>query len=482
MSVSGQYGVSNGKYFIYDNNTYLTFNGPLTNMNLGDTVSGFAEYMDFDGLGNMSSYLFKNFSGTGVQDPNRVYTNFNVGSYYGNSQAIISTVTSSVNSNSTDLYSSDGMMTTYSLPSNYSGAQISDSSTVYCYVSTVNIDGMNKYLINEVVSVINPVLTGMSYSTDSGMTWNSMNYDSLTNTYSVSGLSKSISAGANDNSIYMRQEFDNATYKYFSPYIEIYNSSSSPIERMESPNTMMAGINFSNTSSYTQEITGLDCSVNSNYIHVYFQQGVSYSYRIVTTDSTGTPDGNKYVLQNDPAMGWKYNNWNGENIEYFYIEKFITGQSTGIENYKPSETVTMNTSTSYPVSTGNTGLLHLTESTKNQIFFSANNMSVWYSKMDYLSLKDNNGTEICKVYRMDVGTTFNNANSVSGCYFTDAGGAINYKPSENVSISSTYDGSISVYTGYTGTISFDAGNYNLYYWDDAAAGQKGVFIHGITTP
>ena len=482
MSVSGQYGVYNSKYYIYDNNTYLTFNGPIANVNLGDTVSGTAEYVDFDGSGDRSSYLFKNFTvGSTIPDPNRVYTNFTVGSYYNNRQTLISPINGGVNSQSIEFYSSDVMKTAYSLPSNYSGPQIETDSTVYCYVSTTNAMAMTQYLINEVVSVINPTLTGMSYSTDNGMTWNSMSYDSLTGSYSVSGLSKSISAGSNDNSIYIRQEFDNASYKYVSPYIEFNSGSTSPIQTMVTPNTMMSAIKFYNMTGAAKEITGLDYNVNSTYLSVSFQQGVEYSYRIVATDSTGAPTGNKYAMTNDPAMGWRYNNWYNENIEYFYIEKFIVGESTGIENYKPSTNVTMDSSTGYPVSTANTGLFHLTESAKNQIIFNVNNMTVNYNKMNFISLRDSNNTEICKVYSMDVGTTFNNATSVSGCYFTDAGGAMTYKPSENISISSTYDGSINVGTANSGTISFDAGNYNLYYWDAAIGNEKGVFIHGITT-
>ena len=106
-------------------------------------------------------------------------------------------------------------------------------------------------------------------------------------------------------------------------------------------------------------------------------------------------------------------------------------------------------------------------------------MQVWYNKMNYISLKNSNNTELCKVYTMEAGgITFNNTDTVSGCYFTDAGGAINYKPSENISISSTYDGTITVNHTNNGTITIDAGNYTLYYYDDKEPNTKGVFIHG----
>ena len=478
LSVSGQYGISNGKYFIYYNNAYLTFNGPLANMNLGDTVSGTAEYMDFDGLGNMSTYLFKNFVGTGIQDPNRVYTNFNVENHYGNSQAIISTVTSSVNLSSIDLYSSDAMKTTYSLPSNYSGAQISDGSTVYCYVSTVNINGMNKYLINEVVNVVSANLTGVKYSPDGGKTWSSMVADTMVNGYSLDNLGISISSKSSKG-LTIKFEYNNGSYKYVSNYVSI-TSGDSPYSSNIQKESFEKEMSISNDSSNTIEISKI--GVNNDTIYVYWRQGITYNYRIIATDSNGNPTGNKYVMQKDPSFGLRYNNWNDQNFEYFYIQKYIAGvaaEDTVIENYKPSESINMENSSRYSVSTAGTALFHLTENVKNRIYFNVNNMQVWYEKMNYISLRNSNNTELCKVYTMETGgITFNNTDSVSGCYFTDAGGAINYKPSENTSISSTYNGTITVNHTNNGTITIDAGNYTLYYYDDKEPNTKGVYIHG----
>ena len=447
-------------------------------MNLGDTVSGTAEYMDFDGLGNMSTYLFKNFVGAGIQDPNRVYTNFKVENYYGNSQTIISTVTSSVNSNSIDLYSSDVMKTTYSLPSNYSGAQISDGSTVYCYVSTVNIDGMNKYLINEVVNVVAANLTGVKYSPDGGKTWSSMVVDTMINGYSLDNLGISISS-KKSKGLTIKFEYDNGSYKYVSNYISI-TSGDSPYSLNIQKESFEKEMSIYNDSSNTIEISKI--GVNNDTIYVYWRQGITYNYRIVATDSNGNPTGNKYVMQNDPSFGWRYNNWNDQNFEYFYIQKYIAGvaaEDTVIENYKPSESINMEYSSRYSVSTAGTALFHLTENVKNRIYFNAMNMQVWYERMNYISLRNSNNTEFCKVYTMEAGgITFNNTDSVSGCYFTDAGGAINYKPSENISISSTYDGTITVNHTNNGTITIDAGNYTLYYFDDKEPNTKGVYIHG----
>ena len=478
LSVSGQYGISNGKYFIYYNNAYLTFNGPLANMNLGDTVSGTAEYMDFDGLGNMSTYLFKNFVGTGIQDPNRVYTNFNVENHYGNSQAIISTVTSSVNLSSIDLYSSDAMKTTYSLPSNYSGAQISDGSTVYCYVSTVNINGMNKYLINEVVNVVSANLTGVKYSPDGGKTWSSMVADTMVNGYSLDNLGISISSKSSKG-LTIKFEYNNGSYKYVSNYVSI-TSGDSPYSSNIQMESFEKEMSISNDSSNTIEISKI--GVNNDTIYVYWRQGITYNYRIIATDSNGNPTGNKYVMQKDPSFGLRYNNWNDQNFEYFYIQKYIAGvaaEDTVIENYKPSESINMENSSRYSVSTAGTALFHLTENVKNRIYFNVNNMQVWYEKMNYISLRNSNNTELCKVYTMEAGgITFNNTDSVSGCYFTDAGGAINYKPSENISISNTYNGNITVNHTNNGTITIDAGNYTLYYYDDKEPNTKGVYIHG----
>lgn len=478
LSVSGQYGISNGKYFIYYNNTYLTFSGPLANMNLGDTVSGTAEYMDFDGLGNMSTYLFKNFVGAGIQDPNRVYTNFNVENYYGGSQTIISTVTSSVNSNYIDLYSSDVMKTTYSLPSNYSGAQISDGSTVYCYVSTVNINGMNKYLINEVVNVVNANLTGVKYSPDGGKTWTPMVSDTMINGYSLDNLGISISS-KNSKGLTIKFEYNNGSYKYVTNYVSI-NSGDSPYSSNIQMQSYEKEMSIYNDSSNTIEVSKI--GVNNDTIYVYWRQGVTYNYRIIATDSNGNPTGNKYVMQNDPSFGLRYNNWNDNNIEYFYIQKYIAGvaaEDTVIENYKPSDTINMEFSSRYFVSTAGTGLFHLTENVKNRIYFNVNNMQVWYEKMNYISLRNSNNTELCKVYTMEAGgITFNNTDTVSGCYFTDAGGAINYKPNENTSISSTYIGTVFVNNTNNGTITIDAGNYTLYYFDDKEPNTKGVYIHG----
>ncbi|MCR4716194.1 MAG: hypothetical protein K5656_03345 [Lachnospiraceae bacterium] len=484
MSVSGQYGVYDGKYFVYDTNnyTYLTFNGPLANMNLGDTVSGTAEYADFDGLGNSSTYLFKNFSGTSVQDPNRVYTNFTVGSYYGNSQTIIYTISGSVTSQSTELYS-EGMMATYSLPSNYSGPVIEAGSTVYCYVSTTNAMAMTQNLINEVVTVFAPTLTGMSYSTDNGMTWNSMNYDSLTASYSVSGLSKTVSSGSSDNSIYMRQEFDNSSYKYVSPYIEFNSGSSSPIQMTVSPNTMMSGIQLYNMSGNTQEITGLEYSINSNYISVSFQPVVEYAYRIVETDSTGVPTGNKYAMQYDSASTrWYYNNYNGESMDYFYIEKFIVGQGTGVEDYKVASDSTMTESTYYTVNTGNTGLLHLTDDTKNKIYFSLSNMYVWYMNEAYMTLVDGWNNVLCKVYDMSVGgSTYSPATTKSGLVFKDPLTDYMWRTPAAETINNGYDGSLTLDLDSTSTLTFEVGgNYNMYYWVNAN-NTRGVFIHDTAT-
>lgn len=478
LSVSGKYGISNGKYFIYDNNTYLTFNGPLADMNLGDTVSGTAEYMDFDGLGNMSTYLFKNFVGAGIQDPNRVYTNFNVENYYGNNQTIISTVTSSVSSNSIDLYSSDVAKTTYSLPSNYSGAQISDGSTVYCYVSTVNINGMNKYLINEVVNVVGANLTGVKYSPDGGKTWSSMVADTMINGYSLDNLGISISSKSSKG-LTIKFEYNNGSYKYVSNYVSI-TSGDSPYSSNIQKESFEKEMSISNDSSNTIEISKI--GVNNDTIYIYWRQGITYNYRIVATDSNGNPTGHKYVMQNDPSFGLRYNNWNDQNFEYFYIQKYIAGvaaEDTVIENYKPSESINMENSSRYSVSTAGTALFHLTENVKNRIYFNVNNMQVWYEKMNYISLRNSNNAELCKVYTMEAGgITFNNTDSVSGCYFTDAGGAINYKPSENTSISSTYNGTITVNHTNNGTITIDVGNYTLYYYDDKEPNTKGVYIHG----
>lgn len=482
LSVSGQYGMYQGKYYIYDTNlmTYLTLTGPIANVGLGDTVSGTVEYSDIDGTGMTGTYICKNFSGTNTKDPSRVYTSLSVNNYYQNTAMIVSTVSGGI---SPIYYSLDvgESKTTYYLPGDYSGSTIEGDSTVYCYVSKgYPMMILDQYWINEVVNVVAPVLTGASYSTDGGMTWNTMSSDAMINGYSADNLGRSISSMSGDH-LSIRLEYDNgASYKYVTNYVSIDSGSMNPYSNTISKDPMMLSFTIYNNATFNIEVSKI--SVTNNTIYVYWTQGVSYSYRIVTTDSNGTPTGNKYAMQNDPALGWKYNNWDNENIEYFYIEKFIVGQSTGVEEYKPSETVTMDDVMSYSVSTTGTGLLHLVESAKNQIIFNVNNMSVRYNRMDYISLKDSNGMEICKVYHMDVGTTFNNANSVSGCYFTDSGGAINYKPSENISISSTYDGNITVNHDNTGTISFDAGNYNLYYWDAAVGNEKGVFIHGITTP
>lgn len=477
LSVSGEYGMYSGKYYIYDTNlmTYLTLLEPIEIAGLGDTVSGTVEYSDIEGSGMPYKYICKNFNGISTQDSDRVYTSLNVNHYWGTSSSmLLSTVGGDISSNYYSLETENGV--TYYIPSNYSGSPFDNGSTVYCYVSECYPMMEQKYMINEVVNVVTPNLTGVSYSNDSGTTWNSMVSDTMINGYSVDNLEISIDP-MNGRSFNIRFEYDNGSYKYVTNYVSI-TSGMNPYSSMIEKDPMMMNMTIQNDSGSNIKISKI--GVNNDAIFVYWEQGITYNYRIVATDSNGTPTGNKYAMNNDPAMGWRYDNWYDQNIEYFYIEKFIVGEDTGIEHYKSSEPINMENSSRYSVSTAGTALFHLTDDTKNRIYFNAMNMQVWYDRMNYISLRDSNHTELCKVYTMDVSTTFNNTNSVSGCYFTDAGGAINYKPGENISISSTYDGTITVNDTNTGTITIDAGNYNLYYFDAAAEiNAKGVFIHGI---
>lgn len=475
LSVSGEYGMNDGKYYIYDTNlmTYLTLLGPITNAGFGDTVSGTVEYSDIDGSGTPSKYICRNFTGTSTKDSDRVYTSLNVNKYTADSSIILSTVDGNISSHHYSLNSG-----AYYLSGNYSGGTIEAGSTINCYVSEGYPMKKQQYWINEVVNVVAANLTGVKYSPDGGKTWTPMVTDTMINGYSLDNLGISISS-KNSKGLTIKFEYNNGSYKYVTNYVSI-NSGNSPYSSNIEKQSYEKEMSIYNSSDNTIEVSKI--GVNNDTIYVYWEQGITYNYRIVATDSNGNPTGNKYVMQNDPAFGLRYNNWNDNNIEYFYIQKYIAGvaaEDTVIENYKPSDTINMEFSSRYSVSTAGTGLFHLTENVKNRIYFNVNNMQVWYEKMNYISLRNSNNTELCKVYTMEAGgITFNNTDTVSGCYFTDAGGAINYKPSENTSISNTYIGTVFVNHTNNGTITIDAGNYTLYYSDDKEPNTKGVYIHG----
>lgn len=312
LSVSGEYGMYSGKYYIYDTNlmTYLTLLNPITNTGLGDTVSGTVEYSDIDGSGMPYKYICKNFKGTSVQDSDRVYTSLNVNKYYGTSSSmLLSTVGGDISSNYYSLESENGV--TYYLPGNYSGSTFESGSTVNCYVSTDNAMGMEQYLINEVVNVVNPNLTGVSYSTDGGTTWNAMVSDTIVSGYSADNLGISIDP-MNSNSLNIRFEYDNGSYKYVSNYISI-TSGMKPYSSMIQKDTMMMTMTIQNDSESNIEISKI--GVNTDTIFVYWEQGVTYDYYLMSYNSDNSYKDKQQLVDNS---------WNDIQIsgDYFLIGKY----------------------------------------------------------------------------------------------------------------------------------------------------------------